>query len=66
MIMSTFFSKSKSAGAGASLAFSFLSFVYFPIFITRTLGKNVPLGVQWILSLLFPCAFSLGIDQVSF
>ena len=65
MIMSTFFTKSRSAGAGASLVFSFLSLLYFPIFIGRTVGKDVPLAAQWILSLIFPCAFSLGVDQVS-
>jgi hypothetical protein len=64
MIFSTFFTKSKTAGAATSLAFSFLSLVYFPIFIARTLGKDVPLVGQWFLSLVFPCAFSLGVDQV--
>ncbi len=42
------------------------SLLYFCVFIPRQLGSSLPIAVQWLLSLIFPCAFSLSIDQVIF
>lgn len=54
----------KILGAACSMVYSVLSLLYFPIFISRIVGKDVPLVAQWFMSLIFPCAFSLGVDQV--
>ncbi|CAF1026035.1 unnamed protein product [Brachionus calyciflorus] len=64
--VSTFFQNSKTAGSACASIYSLMSFLYFIIFLPRVFNINLPVSLQWILSLLFPCAFSLAIDQALF
>nr|QUF59433.1 ATP-binding cassette transporter Abca5 [Brachionus angularis] len=66
MLFSTFFQKSKSAGAASGSFYTILSLFYFVIFIPRQFGTEIPVWAQYLLGLFFPCAFSLGIDQMIF
>jgi hypothetical protein len=51
-------------GAAIASFYSISSLLYFAVFIPRQFDSNLPIAVQWILSLFFPCAFSIAIDQV--
>lgn len=65
-LMTTFFQKSKTAGSVVGFLYSFLSLFYFIAFIPRLFNVNLPIWIQWMLSLIFPCAFSFAIDQALF
>ncbi len=66
MLFSTFFKKSKTAGAACGSFYTIASLIYFTIFLPRQFDIEFPEFVQYILSLIFPCAFSLAIDQALF
>lgn len=51
-------------GAACGAFYSIISLLYFVVFLPREAGIDIPMVAQWFLSLLFPCAFSLAIDQV--
>lgn len=51
-------------GAACGAFYSVISLLYFVVFLPREAGIDIPMVAQWFLSLLFPCAFSLAIDQV--
>ena len=61
--MSTFFQKSKTAGSAVSILYTFLSLFYLIAFLPRLFNVNLPMWIQWLISLIFPCAFSFAIDQ---
>jgi len=42
---------------------SFGMLFYYTIYIPRKYDFKIPVLVQWIMSLFFPCAFAFGIDQ---
>ena len=61
LMITPFFDKAKVAGVVGSFMQILVSFLFF---IQVYLGDEVNEGVYWALSLLSPCAFSLGIDKV--
>nr|QNH67864.1 ATP-binding cassette transporter subfamily A member 5 [Brachionus rotundiformis] len=65
-LMSTFFQKSKTAGSAVASLYSFLSLFYLVVFLPRVFNVDLPNWIQWVISLIFPCAFSFAIDQALF
>ena len=63
MLFSTFFRKSKAAGAACGSFYTVSTLLYLVVFLPRQYGTSIPVAVQWLLSLAFPCAFSIAIDQ---
>lgn len=63
MVFTTLFKKSKTAGAACGGLYSLSSILYFAIFIPRQFGVDLPIALQWVLSLFFPISFALAIDQ---
>jgi len=51
-------------GAACSITYTITSLLYFAVFFSRESGNDLSTGVQVLLSFIFPCAFSLGVDQV--
>jgi len=63
MLFSTFFKRSKSAGALCGVLYIITSLFYYTVYIPRKFEFKIPVLIQWLLSLFFPCAFAFGIDQ---
>nr|QNH67926.1 ATP-binding cassette transporter subfamily A member 5 X3 [Brachionus plicatilis] len=64
--MSTYFQKSKTAGSAVASLYTFMSLFYLVVFLPRIFNVDLPLWIQWLISFIFPCAFSLAIDQTLF
>nr|APD26541.1 ATP-binding cassette transporter subfamily A member 5 X1 protein [Brachionus koreanus] len=65
-LMSTFFQKSKTAGSAVASLYTLLSLFYLIVFLPRVFNVDLPSWIQWLISFIFPCAFSLAIDQALF
>ncbi len=63
MLFSTFFKRSRNAGALCGVLYIVASLFYYTIYIPRRYDFKIPVAVQWAFSLCFPCAFAFGIDQ---
>ncbi|RNA41260.1 ATP-binding cassette sub-family A member 5-like isoform X1 [Brachionus plicatilis] len=57
---------SKTAGSASSVIYSIMSLLYFLVFLPRVFNTELPLWIQWTLSIIFQFSFSLGIDQLLF
>ena len=63
MLFTTFFRKSKSAGAACGTFYAIVSLLCFVVLLPNKFGFELDKSAQYVLSTLFPCAFTLAIDQ---